>query len=267
VTTTTRTSGPRAGRVFALAALAAVPLWLAPGCLQPGEFNNEEQYRLNKPDAPVTPPETDGDPPDSGPGPGSDATEQDTATPQPDTNQPPQDSGQPPQDRQQPPADTNQPPTGVTVSIEAESGMGIAAPMMTTDDAMASGGKFISSNHGTVVNATPAMTTAGVVTYMFTVSAMGTYKVFGRIKAPVIDSDSFWVKMDQGAWIQWNNIPPNTNWAWDDVHDTAMADMTVTFMLSQGMHTFSVTYREQNTPLDKLVITSNPTFVPTGMGP
>ena len=57
------------------------------------------------------------------------------------------------------------------------------------------------------------------------------------------------------------------DWQWDDVHDTAMAEMTVTFMLSQGMHTLSVTYREQNAALDKLVITSNPNLMPTGMGP
>jgi hypothetical protein len=156
---------------------------------------------------------------------------------------------------------------GTTVSLEAESGMGLNAPMMTTDDATASGGKFISSNHGATVNAAPDMTVMGVVTYTFSVSQMGTYKVWGRVRPATIDVDSFWVKMDQGAWIQWNNMTPNTNWAWDDVHDTAMMDMTRTFMLSQGMHTFSVTYREQNTPLDKLVITSDMNFTPTGMGP
>jgi hypothetical protein len=33
------------------------------------------------------------------------------------------------------------------------------------------------------------------------------------------------------------------------------------------MHTLSVTYREQATGLDKLVITSNPNLMPMGMGP
>jgi hypothetical protein len=256
--------------------VVAAALGLAPGCLQPGEFNNEEQFRL-KTDADV--PDTDLDPVDSSSGGssgsgGSGGTDGSGGSAGSDGSGGSagsggssgsggsggsggaRDSGQ----------DTNQ-SMGVTVSLEAESGMGINAPMATADDAAASGGKYISAPTLPATNATPDTTTMGVVTYPFSVSAMGNYKVWGRVRATVDASNSFWVKMDQGPWIQWNNIMASPDWQWDDVHDTAMAEMTVTFMLSQGMHTLSVTYREQATGLDKLVITSNLNLMPTGMGP
>jgi hypothetical protein len=248
LTTTTRNSGPTS-RVAFTVALAS--FWLAPGCLQPGSFDDEEQYRLKKTDATTPLPEAGTDAPQDS---GRDAPVGDTQG-TPDTNQPIPDSA---------PGDTNQPPTGQTIWIEAESAAGVSAPLAITDDATAAGGKYLSAPT-TALNATPDTATS-VATYMFTVNAMGTFMILGRVRAPSMDNDSFWIKMDQGEWIQWNNLPASTDWVWDDVHDTGMADARVTFMLSPGSHTFSVTYREQGTALDKLVVTTNLTLMPEGMG-
>ena len=289
---TTRTSGPstlgpkarssvfpgrgtertgKSGRARGLVALAALLLPISSygaGCLQPGTFDNEEQFRLKKPDAGDLDSGGGGSSASGGSGgsggssgssgSGGTAGSPDDSGTMADTNQPPADSGR----------DTNQPPTGQTIWIEAESGTGLSAPLENRDGATASGSKLIATATGTTTNATPDSTTTGIVTYMFTVNAMATFKVWGRTQAISTNNDSFWVKMDQGQWIQWNNLPPTVadDWAWDDVHDTPAGDVTSTFMLSAGSHTLQIMYREADARLDKLAITSNANLVPTGMG-
>ena len=161
-------------------------------------------------------------------------------------------------------------PTGVTVSFEAESGM-LNAPMASADDAAAAGGKYISVPTGAAVNAMPDMSTMGTATYMFNVSAAGNFTVWGRVRVTIAEDDSFWVKVDQSPWSQWNNLSANmnTDWQWDDVHDSQMPanGAKTSYMLTQGMHTLTVAYRESGGRLDKFVVTSVPNFTPSGMGP
>jgi hypothetical protein len=116
------------------------------------------------------------------------------------------------------------------------------------------------------VNATPDGA-VGSVNYTFSVSAAGMFTIWGRVRAPSVDTNSFWVKVDNGAYIQWNNLPMTTAWLWDDVHDSAMADATMRYTLTQGMHSLSIVYREAGAGLDKLVVTSDAGLVPSGMGP
>jgi hypothetical protein len=246
--TMTDTAGPkRDGRsVRALAALVLVLPCLASGCLQPGSLEDQELYRLDKPETSTQPP--------------SDAASEsvtDSGT-EPDTTRPPPDGGTEP--------DVTEPP-GVTIWIEAESDTTLSAPLMVSDDTTASGGKFISVTNPTEPrNDAPDETTMGIANYTFSPSEDGTFTIFGRVRAPTTDNDSFWVKIDQGAWVQWNNLTPSTDWVWDDVHDATQANTTLRYTLSQGDHTLAVAYREQGTELDKFVITSVVDFVPTGIG-
>jgi hypothetical protein len=227
--------------------LSAALSWLAAGCLEPGSFENEERFRVDGVDA-APPPVTDA---------ARDAPATDSGTPDGDGAVPPDDSGGSP--------DVVQPPTGETIWIEAESAMTLTAPMEILDDAGASGGKFISTPAGDR-NDAPDATTAGIATYTFSPSEAGTFTIFGRVRAPTTENDSFWVKVDAGVWIQWNNLPPSTDWVWDDVHTSMQADTRVTFNLAAGEHTLAVAYREEAAALDKLVITSDPGLVPMGLG-
>jgi hypothetical protein len=77
-----------------------------------------------------------------------------------------------------------------------------------------------------------------------------------------MNNDSFWVKMDMGNWTQWNNLT-NAAWTWVKVRDSANADAPVTYMLTAGMHTFSVAYREAGAQLDKLAFSTDAAFTPT----
>jgi len=230
----------------ALAALALTLPWLASSCLQPGSLEDQELYRLDKPE--TSPPSSDA----------ASESATDSGT-EPDTSTTPPDSGTEP--------DATQPPAGMTIWIEAESDTNLSAPLAVTDDATASGGKFISvTDPAQPRNDAPDETTMGIANYTFSPSEDGTFTIFGRVRAPTTDNDSFWVKIDQGAWVQWNNLTMSTDWVWDDVHDALQENTTLRYMLSAGDHTLSVAYREQGTDLDKFAITSVPGFVPTGMG-
>jgi hypothetical protein len=223
---------------------------LAAGCLEPGSFDNEAAFRVDKPDGSAG----------SGADATADAPERDTGTTQQDVfvPPPPLDSGSD--------ADVMPVPTGETIWIEAESASPLTSPMQILDDTAASGGKYISTPVPTARNEAPDATTDGIATYPFSVTTDGTFIIFGRIRAPTTNNDSFWVKVDTGVWIQWNNLPPSTDWVWDDVHTSMQADTRVTFTLAPGDHTLAIAYREELTALDKLVITSDQSLVPTGQG-
>jgi hypothetical protein len=154
---------------------------------------------------------------------------------------------------------------GVVFYVEGESAT-LVDPMASGDAADASGGKYISVPAGATKVDDPTMSTMGIATFTLNVTTAGNYGAFGRIIATSTSTDSFWVKMDDGAWIQWNNITNSPTWVWDDVHDTAQADAAVHYQLSAGAHTFVVAYREAGAQIDKLAFATDPAFMPTGLG-
>jgi hypothetical protein len=248
----------RGKQAFAFAGLALAIASLEPGCIQPGSLLDEDAYRI---DEPTELPEASDDGGGGSGGSGGSGGTADTGTPQdsaqPDNYVPPVDTG--------PPDPDAPPPTVVTLSIEAESAT-LSTPFEATADGSASGGTYISAPVATK-NDTPDATTSGIISYQFSVPEQSTFTIWGRTRAPSIDSDSFWIKMDQGGWVQWNNLAETVSWLWDDMHDTGNGDNTIRFPLSPGDHTLSICYREQGTGLDKLVITNDTSLVPSGTGP
>jgi hypothetical protein len=69
--------------------------------------------------------------------------------------------------------------------------------------------------------------------------------------------------MDAGTWTNWNNIPLGATWHWDDVHGTA----TMMYSLAAGSHTLTFAYREDGAKLDRVLVTNDLAFTPTGTGP
>lgn len=90
------------------------------------------------------------------------------------------------------------------------------------------------------------------------------YTVWGRVITPNAGDDSFWVKMDDSDWINWNGIPSGSSWHWDDVHSLSN-DNPAFFDLSEGEHTLFISYREDGALLDKILI-SNAGKIPEGKG-
>jgi hypothetical protein len=153
---------------------------------------------------------------------------------------------------------------GSTIFFEAESG-DLTAPMVTAMNSGASNSVYITAP-GAAMNSNPAMSGMGIATFMFDVPTAGTYTAFGRVQSTASSSDSFWVKMDAGAWIQWSGLMAMSTWVWDSVTDASKGNAVVTFMLSAGNHTLLVAYRDPDTWLDKVALSSEPGFKPTGLG-
>ncbi|HXI56416.1 MAG TPA: glycoside hydrolase family 88 protein [Polyangia bacterium] len=149
--------------------------------------------------------------------------------------------------------------------IEAESGTR-TAPLVAGSDPAASGGSFIQVTAGN--NSTGSVPTNGHATYNVNVAQNGAYRVWGRVMAPTINDDSFWLRVDSSStWVQWNDVTDNTAaWRWVIVHDTANGETNQLWPLTIGNHVVEIAYREDGIKLDKLLVTNDLSFVPTGTG-
>src|SRR5262245_7200848 len=78
----------------------------------------------------------------------------------------------------------------------------VPGPIQVQVADLASGSRYIQVAPGN--NSPSAAPATGQATYAFTLSAAGTYRVWGRTIAPANTDDSFWVRMDAGSWINWN---------------------------------------------------------------
>jgi hypothetical protein len=155
-----------------------------------------------------------------------------------------------------------------TVFVEAEGGVTSDAhfneqttsPMLIKDDANASKGRYITVEAGFDSKTSPP-TAEGIAKHSFSVANSGTYRIWGRVIAPNDGDDSFWVRVDGGTPIKWNEIELGSSWHWDIVrHDGSPSPSQLS--LSAGDHTIEISYREDGTKLDVLVITDDTSFNP-----
>jgi Viral BACON domain len=146
-------------------------------------------------------------------------------------------------------------PAGASVWLEAECGS-LGSLWNTPSDGAASEGRYLTIQSGNNSTGSAPTNSAGFANYSFSVSQSGTYSVFARVLTPTANDDSWWVRMDGGAWVTWNNIAA-TSWTW--------AQFPNTFSLSAGSHTLTFAYREDGAQLDKINITTS-TTAPTGAG-
>jgi hypothetical protein len=102
----------------------------------------------------------------------------------------------------------------------------------------------------------------GWMRWNFKLARPHTLKAWGRVFAPNPDADSWWVRMDRGRWIKWNNIKPSTACNWDDVHDSDNGGAVVKWDLDPGSHSIEIAYREEGTTLDRIVLTENQSVLP-----
>lgn len=150
------------------------------------------------------------------------------------------------------------------VTIEAEA-MSLTGPFQTSADPGASGGMFVTQSTGPLNTDPGATADVGRAIYDFTLPMSGPTRIFGRIRAADVDSDSFWVRIDNSAYVQWNDLNAVSGgaWTWDDVHDTPSDnEVPAEFMLEAGPHRLEIVYRETNAQLDRVVITQDPSFSP-----
>lgn len=123
-------------------------------------------------------------------------------------------------------------------------------------DSAASNSQYVTIQPGNNSTASAPGSASGHVSFPINVTTAGTYRLNARMLGPSPNDDSFWVRMDSGSWIMWNNWW-NTSWIWVQLPNT--------FNLGTGNHTLTIAYREDGTRLDKINLTTG-TSLPGGMG-
>jgi hypothetical protein len=150
-------------------------------------------------------------------------------------------------------ANANAQPTSMW--LEAECGS-VGSLWNVPTDANASNSRFVTIQPGNNSTASAPTNSAGFITFPLSISQSGTYFLLAHVLGPTPNDDSFWVRMDGGSWVMWNNWF-TTTWAWKQFPNT--------FSLSAGNHTLTFAYREDGAQLDKLVLSTSSTL-PTGLG-
>ncbi len=135
----------------------------------------------------------------------------------------------------------------------------------TNEDTQASNGDYITVKpNNNAYNEAPESPESRV-RFHVELSEAGSYFVFARVKAPSTYDDSFWVRVNNGTWVKWNEITPSSAFSWSQVHDNNNNNTPVSFFLEAGANTIDFAYREDGTELDKINI-SQSMIAPTGEG-
>lgn len=150
---------------------------------------------------------------------------------------------------------------GNTLCIEAESAsdQNNFSPFTVEDNDDACGGQCIVSPS---TSYTSGVASDGNLEYEFEITEAGVYYAWFRLICPSGEEDSYWIKMDDGDYIRFNEITKSTDWIWEQVYDVDNNDAYMTCDLTEGTHTLTVVYREMNARLDKILITDNADIQP-----
>jgi hypothetical protein len=150
-------------------------------------------------------------------------------------------------------------PTPFALRLEAESAS-LSGPMSLASDPLAFGGKFISNSTAN----------SGLASWTFDVPVAGSYYVWCRVLAPNSDQDSFFATPPgasedvyddaEGTW--------SPNWQWTILNGRNGTGVPLTLdprvvVFTAGTNTIAFRGRDQNSKLDRILITADPNLVPT----
>jgi hypothetical protein len=185
------------------------------------------------------------------------------------------DAAQTDEDAAGPRADAAQavPPEPVLIEIEAERAEMLTAPLVRSEDPMASNGAYVSYPYDPMLpleerqalkRAVPPMSDdeGGIAAYRFELPRTDSYRLWGRVITSTLDEDSFWLRIDDGDWMQWNDIAHGDQWHWVDMRPFEQRIDRFVLQLAAGPHTLRVSYRELGARLDQLLIVSDLAYVP-----
>ena len=133
------------------------------------------------------------------------------------------------------------------IYLEAEQSF-VGAAWTVTADAGTGSGAYVQYAAGNL-NAPSTDTTFSLI-YDVPVQTAATYRLFGYLDAPSGTSDSYWVRIDDGAWLLFRT-GTTAGWAWSRVNDD---NAVVDFTLAAGHHRIEVQPREASR-LDRLLLT------------
>ncbi|HWV58114.1 MAG TPA: M56 family metallopeptidase [Longimicrobiales bacterium] len=102
--------------------------------------------------------------------------------------------------------------------------------------------------------------------FRFDVAEAGIYLVWARTLVRRSDGDSFWVRVNNGPWIAWDELPRDRNWQWSEVRHPDAPGGVVQFPLHAGENTIEFALREGGPRLDRVLVTNDPRFIPRSRG-
>ena len=146
----------------------------------------------------------------------------------------------------------------VVAWLEAECAA-VGSNWTTTASAAASGGKHVAWKGSTSTSVPPADVAGNRI--RFTVSNMkaGSYYLMARVLAPDKLSDSYWVRVNGGAWFAWSShIEAGPDYNWNRYTGGTLS-------LTSGTNTIDFAYREAGAALDKLHLNTTGSL-PLGTG-
>jgi hypothetical protein len=131
----------------------------------------------------------------------------------------------------------------------------VGAHWPIVDDADASNGKYAQSPE---TQGLPNASTDADdhIAFPFTAQNDATYYIYGRMHCLTADDDSFYSRMDGGAWSMQNGLSTGDQWQWKRI---------TSYRLTAGEHTYTLANRENGAKVDKVAITDSP-YLPEGLG-
>ncbi|MBE7171921.1 MAG: T9SS type A sorting domain-containing protein [Williamsia sp.] len=145
-------------------------------------------------------------------------------------------------------------PLGKQVWLEAECAT-VGADWDILADTAASNSKYVVVKSGLNSTTTAPSAASGSLVLPFTIDSAANYSFSARVNCPTADDDSYWVKVDNGAFATVNGLN-GTGWQWVKL---------VNAVLPVGAHTLTIAYREDGAKLDKILVASTDALI-TGKG-
>ena len=132
-------------------------------------------------------------------------------------------------------------------------------PWETIDDPSASGGSYMAVAQANELVADADVWAAPLMDYEVSIDVATEYFVHIRHRSPTESDNSIFVAVDYNNPQQFR-LSATTNWIWESRSLGTINKTSGTFLLN-------IVMREDATPIDKIIITTDPNFVPTNTGP
>lgn len=137
--------------------------------------------------------------------------------------------------------------TKTKIWLEAECGT-VGSNWEVHTDPTASKGSYVTIKAGlNSTAAAPQDIPANQIILPFTIDSAGQYNFLARVIGPTADDDSYWVRVDNGAFVSANGLTSG-DWVW--------GRLTIV-NLTPGEHTLTIAYREDGAKIDKVLITNS----------
>lgn len=93
---------------------------------------------------------------------------------------------------------------------------------------------------------------APAITYEFDVPADGHYRLFMLINCPNDKDDSWFIRIDDGKWMTWNDMGTRSDWDWRQQGE---------YDLKAGRHKLTIAHREDGAMLSRIRFTERPSAI------